>query len=461
MNKQSSTTLDLSKGPILSLMIRFCLPILLGNIMQQFYNAVDAAVVGHYVGTTALAAVGATGSLTFLVLGFVNGASAGFCIPLSQAFGAGNESLMKRIVWNMIYISAALSVILAAVTTLLLRQTLILMDFPSDIINDSLIYLRVIFLGIPATMAYNVMAGLMRSMGNSKAPLVILVAASLTNVVLDLLFIRVFNLGVLGAASATIISQICSAVACFIYIVKSYPIFSVKNTSKAERKLDTVVSAKLLASGLPMALQFSITAIGSILIQKAVNGFGTTTVAAVSAAYKVQAILILFYDTIGVTVSTWCGQNIGAKNYDRIKKGVLTALGLAAAYSVVMGLIGCFLGDTISLIFIDKTEENLDTLLEIIRVFLKTNCSFYLALATLNVFRYALQGLGYGFTAMFAGIFEMIARSLVALVAVDIFGFTAICYANPMAWIAACLLLIPACLVVFPRIRKKLTSTKE
>lgn len=263
--KKQSTTLDLTHGPVLPLMLRFCLPILLGNLMQQFYNMVDAAVVGHYVGTNALAAVGATGSLTFLVIGFVDGMCAGFCIPVAQAFGANNNSLLKKCVWNIIYLSAAASVVLALFTSVFLGQMLDAMAFPEDIYADSFIYLRVIFLGIPATVAYNTQAGLMRAMGNSRAPLIILIGASLVNVVLDLLFVRVFGIGVLGAALATIISQIVSAIVCFTYILKNYPMLRAKNCTAIEKKPDGLISKRLVFSGLPMALQYSITAIGSVL----------------------------------------------------------------------------------------------------------------------------------------------------------------------------------------------------
>lgn len=243
--KKQSTTLDLTHGPVLPLMLRFCLPILLGNLMQQFYNMVDAAVVGHYVGTNALAAVGATGSLTFLVIGFVDGMCAGFCIPVAQAFGAGNNSLLKKCVWNIIYLSAAASVLLALFTSVFLGQMLDAMAFPEDIYADSFIYLRVIFLGIPATVAYNTQAGLMRAMGNSRAPLIILIGASLVNVVLDLLFVRVFGIGVLGAALATIISQIVSAIVCFTYILKNYPMLRAKNCTAIEKKPDGLISKRL------------------------------------------------------------------------------------------------------------------------------------------------------------------------------------------------------------------------
>lgn len=347
--KKQSTTLDLTHGPVLPLMLRFCLPILLGNLMQQFYNMVDAAVVGHYVGTNALAAVGATGSLTFLVIGFVDGMCAGFCIPVAQAFGAGNNSLLKKCVWNIIYLSAAASVLLALFTSVFLGQMLDAMAFPEDIYADSFIYLRVIFLGIPATVAYNTQAGLMRAMGNSRAPLIILI----------------------GAALATIISQIVSAIVCFTYILKNYPMLRAKNCTAIEKKPDGLISKRLVFSGLPMALQYSITAIGSVLLQTAINGFGSLIVASVTAANKVQSFVHLPFSTLGVTLSTWCGQNMGARDYDRVRRGFWDGMAVALVYSVLMGVVMYFLGEYVSLIFIDKDEARLVELLSYVREFLR------------------------------------------------------------------------------------------
>lgn len=436
--KKQSTTLDLTHGPVLPLMLRFCLPILLGNLMQQFYNMVDAAVVGHYVGTNALAAVGATGSLTFLVIGFVDGMCAGFCIPVAQAFGAGNNSLLKKCVWNIIYLSAAASVLLALFTSVFLGQMLDAMAFPEDIYADSFIYLRVIFLGIPATVAYNTQAGLMRAMGNSRAPLIILI----------------------GAALATIISQIVSAIVCFTYILKNYPMLRAKNCTAIEKKPDGLISKRLVFSGLPMALQYSITAIGSVLLQTAINGFGSLIVASVTAANKVQSFVHLPFSTLGVTLSTWCGQNMGARDYDRVRRGFWDGMAVALVYSVLMGVVMYFLGEYVSLIFIDKDEARLVELLSYVREFLRKNCILYIPLGILTVCRFSLQGLEHGFTAMFAGVFEMVARSVMALWAVKFFGFDAVCYANPAAWIAACLLLVPACLVVMPKVRRRLEAEK-
>lgn len=456
--QKQKKTLDLTSGPVLPLMLRFCLPILLGNILQQFYNMVDAAVVGHYVGTNALAAVGATGALTFLIIGFVDGMCAGFCIPAAQSFGAGDASMLRRCVMNIIWLGIFFSAVLTAVTSLCLGAMLDMMDFPEDIYGDAFTYLRVIFLGIPATVAYNTQAGLMRAMGNTRTPLLVLICAALVNIVLDLTFVCGLNLGVMGAAMATIISQILSAAVCFVYIYHNYPGLRAHG---ADRRFNRSIARRLVLSGLPMALQYSITAIGSVLIQTAVNGLGSTVVAAVTAANKVQSFVHLPFSTLGVTVSTWCGQNNGAMDYGRVKAGFWTGMRIAMVYSVFMGVVMFFGGEFISLIFLDSDEPRLAEILIYVREFLRKNCILYIPLGVLTVCRFSLQGLEHGVAAMFAGLFEMVARGLVALTFAQWHGFSAICWANPAAWIAACILLVPACVAVFPKVRETIEARRS
>ena len=458
METSKNKTLDLTRGPILPLMLRFCLPILFGNIMQQFYNMADAAVVGKLVGTGALAAVGATGSVTFLVIGFVNGICAGFCIPAAQAFGAGNPSLLRRFVANIVILSVGAAAILTAVTSLLLGQILTAMDFPPDIYADSFLYLRIIFAGIPATVAYNTQAGLMRAMGNSRTPLYVLVGSCCLNIVLDLALVGGFGMGVAGAAFATIASQAVSAVICFLYIRKTYPEL---RADAEERRFHAKIAGRLILSGLPMALQYSITAIGSVLIQAAVNGLGSIVIASVTAANKIQSFVHLPFGTLGVTISTFVGQNIGAGRYDRVKDGFRSAMIIAGVYSVAMGIFMYFGGTYLSLIFLDRAEPQLAEILSVIRHFLRINSLFYIPLGVLIVCRFTLQGMEYGVTAMFAGAFEMVARGVVALVFAKTYGFEAICYANPAAWVAACVLLIPACVVMFPKARARAEAGRQ
>lgn len=277
--------------------------------------------------------------------------------------------------------------------------------------------------------------------------------ASAVNIALDLLFVRVFHLGVLGVAIATITAQIISGIVCFVYIVRNYPEL---HWVREDAGFVPEIAFRLFMSGIPMALQYSITAIGSVLIQVAVNNLGSAIVASVTAANKVQSFVHLPFGTLGVTISTWCGQNMGAKNYDRIKKGINTGLVMALVYSVAMGVFMFFCGEYISLIFLDKNEPMLDTLMGYIHQFIRSNCIFYIPLGVLTVYRFGLQGLEYGITAMFAGMFEMAARSVVALYFAAVYGFDAICLANPAAWFAACVLLVPAYFIIIPRVKRKM-----
>ena len=458
--KDMSPVRDMTSGNPLSLILAFAVPMLMGTLFQQFYSMVDTIIVGKFLGVDALASVGSTGAVNFMVNGFVIGVTAGFAIPVAQQFGAQNYRNMRKYVANTIWLTIGFSVVMTAVIGALTWKILVWMRTPENIIQGAYNYIFIIFLGIPATVAYNTQAGLMRAMGNSRAPLIILIGASLVNVVLDLLFVRVFGIGVLGAALATIISQIVSAIVCFTYILKNYPMLRAKNCTAIEKKPDGLISKRLVFSGLPMALQYSITAIGSVLLQTAINGFGSLIVASVTAANKVQSFVHLPFSTLGVTLSTWCGQNMGARDYDRVRRGFWDGMAVALVYSVLMGVVMYFFGEYVSLIFIDKDETRLVELLPYVREFLRKNCILYIPLGILTVCRFSLQGLEHGFTAMFAGVFEMVARSVMALWAVKFFGFDAVCYANPAAWIAACILLIPACLVVMPKVRRRLEAEK-
>lgn len=446
---RQNATLDLTRGPIFPLIMRFCIPILLGNLMQQFYSMVDAAVVGKYVGTGALAAVGATGSITFLVIGFVNGLCSGFCIPLSRAFGGNDWKLLRRCLTNIIYLAVFFAVFLTVGTNLGLRWLLTAMNTPSDIFAGSLIYLRLLFSGIAATVFYNLTAGIIRSLGNSRTPLLVLMAASVVNIVLDLVFVIVLRLDVMGVGLATVISQVFSGIACFVYILRTYPQLRIHAD---EWVWNSGIIVRLLLSGLPMALQYSITAIGAVLVQVAINDLGSLYVASVTAAGKVRTFALLPMDTLGATMAVWAGQNLGAGDTDRIKAGIRCGVKIAAVYAVCIGAAMFFLGEYVTLVFLNGADPNLPVLMANARTYMRVDSFFYFFLGVLSVYRFALQGLEHGIMAMFAGLFEMVARSIVAMIFAKQYGFIAICFANPAAWIAACILLLPAYLYIMPRV---------
>lgn len=428
---------DLTQGRPLKLILQVTVPLVFGNLFQQLYNMADTIIVGQFLGKGPLAAVGATGCLNFLIIGFVLGVCSGFSIPISQCFGAGDEENLRRYVANAIWLGLGITVVLTGLTVLSCRWILQLLQTPADIFEDAYAYISVIFGGIGATFLYNLLSGFLRALGDSKSPLIFLVISSILNIGLDILFIVSFESGVAGAAWATVISQGISGVLCLIFILKKFPILRVR---KGEWRLSRAHAGKLMGMGCPMGLQFSITAVGSTILQSAVNALGSDAVAAITAASKVQMILTVPMESLGVTMATYAGQNLGAGKISRVKAGVRQAMMIGVGYSVVACVLGIVAGTGISRLFLDGTEAEIFAR---IKMFLTANGCFYPLLASLLVLRNSVQGLGYGVPAMAAGVFEMVARSLVALCLVGNFGYHAVCFANPAAWVAANLLLVP------------------
>lgn len=433
---------DMTVGKPYRLIFSFCIPLMFGNLFQQMYNMVDTIIVGRFLGKEALAAVGSTGAVNFLILGFVNGLCCGFSIPVAQSFGAKDYSAMRRCVANMVWASLILGGIITLVTGIWTREILILMQTPSNILEDAYAYIFTIFLGTYVTILYNCLAGIMRALGDSKTPLLFLACASLLNVVLDLFFIIVMNTGVFGAALATVISQGISGLLCLVFLIKKFPILHIQ---KEEWKWDGFSVKRLFNMGLPMGLQYSITAIGSTVLQTAVNSLGSDIVASITAANKVQMLVTQPMETLGVTMATYCGQNLGARRFDRIRQGVWHGSLLGIFFSIVALIIVICFGSYISLLFVESTETQLITN---IQQFLLYNGLCYILLTLLLVFRNTLQGMGHAALAMSAGVMEMIARSIVAFCLVGPFGYTAVCCSNPIAWTFALFFLIPAYFVL-------------
>lgn len=445
-------TRDMTVGSPIKLIFGFFLPLLFGLLFQQLYNAVDTMVVGRFLGVNALAGVGATGALNFLILGFCTGTCAGFAIPVAQKFGEHDFAGLKRYAVNAIMISVMFSLVVGTIVSCLCRTFLEWMGTPADIIDDAFAYLFVIFLGIPVVMLYNVLFGIIRSMGDSRTPVLYLIIASLINVVLDLLFILVLHTGVEGAAIATVVSQVVSALLCMNYIRHSQVLI----ITKQDWKLDGQCCKQLLGMGLPMGLQYSITAIGSILLQTGINGLGSHAVAAVSTGNKVTQVICCPLDALGTTVATYGGQNIGAKKLDRISKGMTSCLLFGTLYSIVAYFIIRYLGPTLLSLFIGPEETSV---IEQAQYFIVRWVTFCIPLMMVYVFRFMIQGLGFSKLAVFAGVFEMLARGLISLFWIPAAGFEAVCYASPVAWIAADAFLIPAYLSVMKKLRRDLSVT--
>lgn len=442
-------TKDMTVGSPTKNIIKFCLPLMLGNLFQQFYNMADIIIVGQFVGKTALSAVGSVGSLNFLVIGSVIGLCTGFSIPIAQRFGARDEHNLKKYVANIIYASLTLGTLLTVGAVALTHPLLKLLNTPQEIYDEAYNYIIIIFAGIGATMLYNLLACLVRSLGDSKTPLYFLIFSSLLNIGLDILLITVFNMGVRGASVATVIAQFVSGVLCFIYVKRKFPVLHI---TKETRALDFTFIKNLLKNGLPMAMQFSITALGSVMLQSCVNGLGADIIAAVTIGAKTQLMITLPSETIGATMATYCGQNLGAGKIDRVKKGVSRGVMVAACYTVIGFCVARFLGPYISLLFIDRSET---VIIGLAQQYINMGSYFYFILSLLFLLRSSLQGLGYSATAMFAGVFELVARGIMGYGFVNTMGYVAACVANPVAWVAADLFLIPAYIYVIKKVEKR------
>lgn len=442
-------TKDMTTGSPMKNIIKFCFPLMLGQLFQQLYNMVDTIIVGRFVGKVALSAVGSVGALNFLIIGSVTGLCAGFAIPIAQRFGAQDIKNLKKYVANIIYTSVVLGVVVTLGALLLTKPLLNILNTPAEIYGDAYDYIVIIFAGIGATMFYNLLASIVRSLGDSKTPLYFLIFSSVLNVVLDIFLITVFDMGVRGASVATVISQFVSGVLCFIYVKRSFPILHVdKETAKPEFEF----IKNLLRNGLPMALQFSITALGSVIFQSCVNGLGADVIAAVTIGGKTQLMIVLPSETIGITMATYCGQNLGAGKLDRIKKGIGRGFILAAAYSVIGICVARFLGPYLSLLFVEAKET---AVIALAQQYIEMGSYFYLVLSVLFLLRNALQGLGYSLTAMTTGVFELAARGIGGLVFIKQYGFDAACVVNPAAWIVADLFLFPAFFIAMKKLNKK------
>lgn len=437
-----SMTKEMTAGKPYRLILSFAVPMILGNIFQQLYNMVDTVIVGKYVGVNALAGVGSTGAINFLVIGFALGVCSGFSIMIAQRFGAGDYSEMRKYISHSIYLCIVVAAILTTGTMLLTKPILTLMNTPEEIYDYAYRYIIIIFAGISATMFYNILSSILRALGDSRTPLIFLVVSSVLNVGLDLLCIIAFDMGVAGAGAATVISQGVSAVLCLIYMRKNYDILRFE---KGELKFELQKAVRLVSVGMPMALQFSITAIGSIILQSAVNSLGTSAVASVTAASKIQMVAVGPMESLGITMATYCGQNRGAGKYTRIRVGIRQSLIMSMIYCVVSALAVSFLGGAMTVLFVSSEQTSPEALNEIIALsvkYLRLNAVFYPVLGVLFILRNALQGMGYSILPMMAGVSELVARTLVVFVFVSSYGYMAACLASPVAWIFADVLLV-------------------
>ena len=444
-------TRDLTEGRPLKLLVSFAVPMLLGLLFQQLYSFVDTAVVGRFLGAERLAAVGATGSVNFLVIGLCLGLCSGFSIPVAQAFGAKQEGEVRRCVWHAVVLSGVLSVVFAVLATLLCRPLLRLMNTPEEILDAAASYIGIIFAAIPCCVLYNMASGILRSLGDSRTPVVFLVLASLVNIALDLLLIIGCGMDVAGAAVATAISQLLSGIGCVAVMVRRFPVLRM---SREDRAFDPALARHMLGTGLPMGLQFSITAVGSVMVQWSVNGLGVSAVAAVSGAVKLSAFFACVFDALASTMATYAGQNMGARKLGRIREGLRCASVLGIVYCILAFAVVILFGGQLLGLFIDADAAPEVTSMGI--HFLRINAAFYIPLLFVNIVRLSIQGMGFTRVAMLAGLFEMVARTAVALFVVPAAGFSGACFANPAAWVLADLFLFPCYLQIMRTVRQRL-----
>lgn len=428
----------------------FTIPVLIGTLFQQFYSMVDSVIVGQTLGANALGAVGATGSITFLVLGLAFGSCTGFSIPVAQEFGAGNMQGVRRCVANIIYVASAIGIVLSIITALLTRQILTLLDTPADLMEDAYDYLFWIFAGMGAQILYNMLAGILRSVGDSRTPLVFLLIACVLNIILDILFVSVCGMGTAGAAVATVIAQLVSGLLCILRIRQKMPFLHLKKEDLVPHR-PTII--RLLGMGIPMGLQFSITAIGSIILQKAVNGLGTTCVNSMAVALKIQILAASPIEAFGATATTYAGQNYGAKNIARIRQGVRSNFVMMAACAILGYILAWQFSDTFARMFIANAEP---AVLDNVRQYLFICGAFYCLLGSLLLLRNTLQGVGYSKTAILSGAFELVARAAMGALIVPRLGYVAACFGNPSAWIMANVILIPLYIVLMKKLEKKM-----
>ncbi len=449
---KTASVSDMTVGSPLRQITKFALPLIFGYILQQMYLVIDAAIVGRWIGVGALAAVGASSSIMFLVMGFCNGACAGFAIPVAQSFGAKDYSKMRLYVANAVRISAVMATVVTLLSLMFCRRILQMVNTPADIFHDAYIFLMLQFAAIPLTFGFNLFSGQIRALGNSRQPFYFLITSAVVNVLLDVVLILGCGLGVAGAGIATWLSQALSVILCLWYIRKHMQLLIPKSD---ERRFDNKRTSILLNNGVPMGLQFSITGIGIIMLQSANNALGTTCVAAFTASMRIKYLFTCVFENIGVAMATYCGQNLGARRMDRVTKGVKDGIKLMLIYFVFTFALIYPFADWMMRIFVDSGEA------EVVgraAQFMRIANYFYPALGLLTILRYSIQGLGFSNLSMLSGVMEMIARCGVSLWLVPALAWTGVCLGDPVAWIMADIFLIPAFLWVQRRLRKQ---TKE
>lgn len=438
-------TKRLTEGSPIGLIVRFALPLLIGNAFQQLYNTIDTLIVGRTLGVSALAAVGCTGPLIWLTIGFTNGATYGMSIVTAQRFGAGDDEGTCRSFATSIVLSGLFTLLFTVAGVPLSRLLLQLLNTPVSIIDAAHEYLVIMMAGMAAAMLFNLMSNLLRAVGDSKTPLVFLAVACGVNVVLDIVLIRVVGMGVAGAAVATVAAQLCAGLLCIVFVAKKMPMLHIKRRHWVFTKQEFWQHFRI---GAPMGFQSSVITLGTIAVQFSLNSLGENAVAAFTSAEKIEMFAMMPLMSFGMTMATYTAQNYGAGLIDRIRKGVRQCMALSLTFSVAAGLAGILFGKQLVSVFVGQNEA----VLELAHTYLIVDGCGYWALALLFIFRYTLQGLGMSLSPTISGIVELCMRTGAALVLVNYLGFAGVCMANPLAWLGSAAVLVSTAVLTFRRL---------
>ena len=439
-------TNDLTRGSPAKQILFFTIPLLIGNLFQQFYSMADTMIVGRTIGVEALAAVGATGSISFLIIGFSQGLTSGFAVITAQRFGAGDMDGVRKSVTSGILLGAGITVILTAVSVPLARPVLELMQTPEDILDDAHAYIAVIFAGIGASVMFNLLSNIIRALGDSRTPLLFLAAACVLNIGLDFVLILWCSMGVAGAAVATVFSQLVSGGLCLLYMFRRFPVLRLQ-------RRDWIPERRMLLNesrvGLPMGFQMSIIAIGAMILQIALNRLGSTAIAGFIAAQKIDQLANQPMMSFGITMATYAAQNYGAGNMRRIRAGVRRCILMSVGFSIVCGGALILAAKPMAGLFVGADQPEV---LDYVQTYLLLNASLYFLLALLFIFRYTLQGLGKSLFPTIAGVAELLMRTLAALVLANIWGYAGVCLSDPIAWFGALIPLTTAYVLTIRRL---------
>ena len=422
---------DMTMGSPVKIILNFTIPIFIGNMFQQFYSMADTIIVGKFVGTKALAAVGSVGTIMFLILGFLQGLTAGCSVLTAQRFGAGDMAGMRKTVGTAAVLSVGITIVMTVGSMLAMKPLLMFMHTPEDIFQDAYTYIMIICAGIAASVLYNLLSGVLRALGDSKTPLYFLILSAVLNIGLDLLLILVFHMGAAGAAYATVVSQGVSGIGCLFYIAKKVPLLKLH---REDFRIEVYMAKMQLAIGLPMALQYSITAIGTMMVQSALNMLGSMSVAAFTAANKIEQIGTQAYVALGTTMATYCAQNMGAGQIKRIRKGFRAATIIGSIYSVLLAIPMVTVGKYLVYFFV---SGDVSAIMGQADIYLKCVGIFFIPLTIVNVYRNGIQGMGYGLLPMMAGVAELVGRGVVAMLAAWKHSYVGACLASPFAWVLA------------------------